>query len=111
LRVSHAIEAMQSHGVAVHTDDLDDMIEDATDRAARLKRELGVEWGINPGSGKQLREYFKLDEREDWPTTDGGAPSTNQDAMHWLLEFEPSVATWIEWKELKRSAARTASHC
>ena len=83
-------------------DRLDAMIEDSTEKAAALKAELEAEWGINPGSGKQLREYFKLDEREDWPTTDGGAPSTNQDAMHRLLEFEPSVATWIEWKEAEK---------
>jgi ribonuclease D len=32
LRVSHAVDAMQTYGVAVHTDRLDAMIEDATEK-------------------------------------------------------------------------------
>src|SRR5215212_10429638 len=79
LRVSHAVDAMQRYGVAIHVDRLDEMIKDATEQATRLKAELTEEWGINPGSGKQLREYFRLDERDGWPQTDGGAPSTNKD--------------------------------
>jgi ribonuclease D len=60
LRVSHVVDAMQTYGVAVHADRLDEMIEDATEKAASLKAELEAEWGINPGSSKQLREYFDL---------------------------------------------------
>jgi hypothetical protein len=30
---------------------------------------------VNPGSSKQLREYFELDGREDWPKTPAGAPT------------------------------------
>jgi DNA polymerase I-like protein with 3'-5' exonuclease and polymerase domains len=75
LRVSHAVADMQDHGVTIHTDKLDEMIEDATEQATRLKAELTEEWGINPGSGKQLREYFDLDEREGWPKTAGSAPN------------------------------------
>jgi DNA polymerase-1 len=102
LRVSHAVAAMEERGVAVHRDRLEALIEEYTEKATRLKAELAEEWGINPGSSKQLREYFDLDEREGWPKTAGSAPSTNQDAMHRLLEFEPSVATWIEWKEAEK---------
>jgi DNA polymerase I-like protein with 3'-5' exonuclease and polymerase domains len=79
-RVAYAVDAMQRYGVAVHTDWLDEMTEEATERAERLKAELAEEWGINPGSSKQLREYFKLEERKDWPKTEGGQPSTNQEA-------------------------------
>src|SRR5215212_3675995 len=39
LRVSHAIDAMQRRGVAIHTDRLDEMIEESTERAERLKAE------------------------------------------------------------------------
>ena len=67
LRVSHAIDAMQRRGVAIHTDRLDAMIEDSTERAERLKAELTEEWGINPGSGKQLIEHFGLEGRKGWP--------------------------------------------
>jgi DNA polymerase-1 len=102
LRVSHAVAAMEERGVAVHRDRLEALIEVYTEKATRLKAELAEEWGINPGSSKQLREYFDLDEREGWPKTAGSAPSMNQDTMHRLLEFEPSVATWIEWKEAEK---------
>jgi DNA polymerase-1 len=78
------------------------MIEDSTERAERLKTELTEEWGINPGSSKQLREYFGLDGRKGWPVTDGGAPSTNQEAMKGLLAEEESVAKWLEWKEVEK---------
>jgi DNA polymerase-1 len=85
-RVARAVGAMEAHGVAIHTDRLDEMIEEAGERAKRLKDELAQEWGINPGSSKQLREYFKLDERDDWPKTPAGAASTNQEAMKALAE-------------------------
>ena len=102
LRVSHAVAAMQRHGVAIHADQLDAMTEEAAERAERLKAELAEEWGINPGSSKQLKEYFKLGERKDWPKTEGGQPSTNQEAMKALLEEEESVAKWLEWKEVEK---------
>jgi DNA polymerase I len=101
-RVSHAIDAMQRRGVAIHTDRLEAMTEEATERAELLKAELTEEWGINPGSSKQLREHFGLDERKEWPKTDGGAPSTNQEAMKALLAEEESVAKWLEWKEVEK---------
>ena len=102
LRVSHAIDAMQSHGVAIHTEALDEMIEEAAEQAARLKQELTEEWGINPGSNKQLRELFRLDEREDWPQTEGKAPSTNQDAMKLLVDEHPEVKKCVQWKEVEK---------
>jgi len=43
LRVSHAVDAMQTYGVAVHTDRLDAMIEDATEKAVSLKSQLEAE--------------------------------------------------------------------
>src|SRR4051794_313246 len=49
-RVAYAVDAMQRYGVAVHTDRLDEMTEEATERAERLKAELAEEWEINPGS-------------------------------------------------------------
>jgi DNA polymerase I-like protein with 3'-5' exonuclease and polymerase domains len=101
-RVSYAVDAMQRYGVAIHTDRLDEMTEEATERAERLKAELAAEWGINPGSSKQLREHFKLDGRKDWPKTEGGSPSTNQEAMKGLLAEEESVAKWLEWKEVEK---------
>src|SRR5215213_6716210 len=101
-RVSHAIDAMQRHGVAIHTDRLEAMTEEATERAERLKAELEAEWGINPGSSKQLIEKFGLKDRKDWPKTEGGSPSTNQEAMKGLLAEEASVAKWLEWKEVEK---------
>jgi DNA polymerase-1 len=53
-RVRPAVDAMERYGVAVHRDRLEALIEDATQRAESLKAELAEEWGINPGSGKQL---------------------------------------------------------
>jgi DNA polymerase-1 len=66
-RVSHAVAAMERRGVAIHTDRLEEMIEESTERAERLKAELTAEWGINPGSGKQLIEHFELEGRKGWP--------------------------------------------
>ena len=57
LRVSHAVAAMEKRGVAIHTDRLDEMTEEATERAERLKAELEAEWSINPGSSKQLIQH------------------------------------------------------
>jgi DNA polymerase-1 len=98
-RVAFAVDAMEWRGVAIHVDQLEEMTEEATERAERLKAELTEEWGINPGSSKQLKEYFKLDERKDWPKTDGGAPKTDQEAMKALLAEDGRVAKWLEWKE------------
>src|SRR5215213_10176176 len=67
LRISHALHAMERRGVAIHVDQLDEMAEEATERAERLKAELTEEWGINPGSGKQLIEHFGLEGRKGWP--------------------------------------------
>jgi len=101
-RGSYAIDAMQRHGVAIHTYQLDTMTEEATKKAERLKAELAEEWGINPGSSKQLIEHFKLERRQKWPQTAGGKPKTDQEAMKRLLSEEPSVAKWIEWKEIEK---------
>jgi DNA polymerase I len=101
-RVSHAVAAMERRGVAVHVDKLDELIEESTTRAEELKSELAETWGINPGSSKQLREHFRLDERKDWPKTPAGAPKTDQEAMKRLLDEEPSVAKWVEWKEIEK---------
>jgi len=101
-RVSHAVAAMERRGVAVHVDKLDELIEESTTRAEELKSEPAETWGINPGSSKQLREHFRLDERKDWPKTPAGAPKTDQEAMKRLLDEEPSVAKWVEWKEIEK---------
>jgi DNA polymerase-1 len=42
-RVSYAVDAMQRRGAAIHTDRLEAMIEEATERAERLKAELTEE--------------------------------------------------------------------
>jgi DNA polymerase I-like protein with 3'-5' exonuclease and polymerase domains len=59
-RVRPAVDAMERYGVAMHRDRLEEMIAEATEEAERLKVELAEEWGINPGSGKQLTEHFAL---------------------------------------------------
>jgi ribonuclease D len=66
-RVSHAVAAMERRGVAIHVDRLDEMTEEATERAERPKAELEAEWGINPGSSKQLIEHFGLEGRKGRP--------------------------------------------
>src|SRR5215217_7322959 len=81
---------------------LDPLVEEVTEQAERLKAELEEEWGINPGSSKQLREYFELDKIEGWPKTPAGAPKTDQDAMRTLADTDPSVAKWVEWKEVEK---------
>src|SRR5215203_3310887 len=101
-RISHAVDHMERNGFGIDIARLAEFIEESTEQAERLKAELEEEWGINPGSSKQLREHFRLDEREDWPKTAGGAPSTNQDAMKALLEEHPGVAKWIQWKEVEK---------
>lgn len=102
VRVSHAVDAMQRNGFAVNVARLDPLVEEVTERAETLKAELEAEWGINPGSGKQLREHFELAARDEWPRTPAGAPSTNQDALKALVDEEPSVAKWIEWKRVEK---------
>jgi DNA polymerase I-like protein with 3'-5' exonuclease and polymerase domains len=101
-RISHAVDQMERNGFRIDLVRLDAFIAENTEQAERLKAELEEEWGINPGSSKQLREHFHLDEREGWPTTPAGAPSTNQEAMKLLLEEEPSVAKWVEWKRVEK---------
>jgi len=44
-RASHAVAAMERYGVAIHRDRLEEMIEEATEEAERLKAELAEEWG------------------------------------------------------------------
>ncbi len=100
-RVRPAVYAMEKRGVAIHTDRLEEMIEDATERAEALKAELTEEWGINPGSGKQLIEHFELEGRQGWPKTKGGKPKTDQEAMKRLMDEEPSVKQWIECEEVE----------
>jgi DNA polymerase-1 len=102
LRVSHAVNAMERRGIAMHVDKLKELIQVSTKQAERRKAELAEEWGINPGSSKQLREYFKLDDREGWPQTKGGSPSTDQEAMKTLIPEDPSVQKWVEWKEVEK---------
>jgi DNA polymerase I-like protein with 3'-5' exonuclease and polymerase domains len=65
-RVRPAVDAMERYGVAVHRDRLEEMMAEATEEAERLKAELAEEWGINPGSGKQLIEHFRLEGRTGW---------------------------------------------
>jgi DNA polymerase I-like protein with 3'-5' exonuclease and polymerase domains len=102
-RVRPAVDAMERRGVAaMHRRKLEQLIENYTALATRLKSELAEDWGINPGSSKQLRERFALDDRPGWPKTRGGAASTNQDAMKRLLEEEPSVGKWVEWKDAEK---------
>jgi DNA polymerase-1 len=101
-RVSHAVAAMERNGFALHKGRLDNFIKGTGEEAAPLRAELEQEWGINPGSSKQLREYFGLEDREDWPTTKGGAPKTDQDAMKLLLDEEPTIAKWIQWKKVEK---------
>jgi DNA polymerase-1 len=101
-RVRPAVDAMERRGVAIHRDRLESLIADATQRAEALKSELAEEWGINPGSSKQLIEHFALEGRRGWPKTEGGKPKTDQEAMKRLLDEEPSVAKWVEWKEIEK---------
>ena len=82
---------MERRGVAIHRDRLETLIEEATQRAESLKAELTEEWGINPGSGKQLIEHFKLEGRKCGTKTKGGKPKTDQETMKRLIEEEPSV--------------------
>jgi DNA polymerase-1 len=101
-RVSHAVAEMERNGFAINEEKLGPLVEGVTADSERLKAELEAEWGINPGSGKQLAEYFGLAMREDWPTTKAGAPKTDQDAIKLLLDEEPSIAKWIEWKKVEK---------
>ena len=102
LRISHAVNAMERYGVAMHREKLEQMITEATEEASRLKDELAEEWGINPGSSKQLIEHFNLEEREDWPQTKGGAPKTDQEAMKTLIPEYPNIEKWVSWKEVEK---------
>jgi DNA polymerase I-like protein with 3'-5' exonuclease and polymerase domains len=102
IRVSHAVAAMERNGFAINVAKLDPLVEEVTEQAETLRAELEAEWGVNPGSSKQLREYFELDGREDWPKTPAGAPKTDQDAMKALLEEDASVAKWVEWKRVEK---------
>jgi len=102
VRVARAVDQMQRNGFAVNVAKLDPLVEEVTEQAERLKDELEAEWGINPGSSKQLREHFELDKIEGWPKTPAGAPKTDQDAMRTLADTDSSVAKWVEWKEVEK---------
>jgi DNA polymerase-1 len=101
-RVSHAVDAMERNGFAIHEGHLHNFIEGTRAEAAQLRAELEKAWGINPGSSKQLREYFELEGREDWPTTKGGAPKTDQDVMKALEDEEPLIGKWLHWKRVEK---------
>jgi DNA polymerase I len=102
-RVSHAVHAMQSRGVAVHREQLEQITEEATEKAERLKAELTEAWKINPGSSKQLTEYFELAKRKDWPRTKSGKGyATDQDAMEALRGVVPEMDKWFEWKQVEK---------
>jgi DNA polymerase-1 len=101
-RVSHAVDAMERNGFALHESRLHNFIEGTKHEAAQLRKELEDAWGINPGSSKQLREYFGLSERADWPVTKGGAPKTDQDAMKALEGEEPLIGKWLQWKKVEK---------
>jgi DNA polymerase-1 len=101
-RVSYAVDQMERNGFGVDIARLAEFIEESTEQAERLKAELEEEWEINPGSSKQLREHFNLDERKGWPTTPGGSPSTNQDAMALLADEVPEISKWLEWKRVEK---------
>src|SRR5215203_6027867 len=102
LRVSHAVNQMERNGFGVDIARLAEFIAESTEQAERLKAELEAEWGINPGSSKQLREHFNLEAREGWPTTPGGSPSTNQEAMALLADEVPEISKWLEWKRVEK---------
>ena len=102
LRVARAVDQMQRNGFAVNEAKLGPLVEEVTEQAAALRAELEADWGINPGSSKQLREYFGLSAREGWPRTPAGAPKTDQDAMWALVDRYPSVEKWIEWKRVEK---------
>src|SRR5215203_5292542 len=101
-RVSHAVNQMERNGFGVDIARLAEFIAESTEQAERLKAELEAEWGINPGSSKQLREHFNLEAREGWPTTPGGSPSTNQEAMALLADEVPEISKWLEWKRVEK---------
>jgi len=95
LRVSHAVDQMERNGFGVDIARLAEFIAESTEQAERLKAELEAEWKINPGSSKQLRVHFNLDERKGWPTTPGGSSSTNQEAMALLADEVPEISKWL----------------
>jgi DNA polymerase I len=102
-RLSHAVDAMERRGVAVHREQLEVITAEATEQAERLKAELTERWWINPGSSKQLIEKFKLNERKDWPKTKSGKGfATNKDAMERLIGEIPEMPTWFEWKAVDK---------
>jgi DNA polymerase-1 len=101
-RVAHAVDAMERNGFAVNEEALQAFIDRTAARANELKAKLEAEWGINPGSSKQLIEHFDLEIIHGWPRTAGGAPSTNQEAMQGLANTVPSVEKWLEWKKVEK---------
>jgi DNA polymerase I-like protein with 3'-5' exonuclease and polymerase domains len=102
LRVARAVDQMERNGFALHEGRLHNFIEGTKREAAQLRKELEDAWGINPGSSKQLREYFGLADRADWPVTAGGAPKTDQDAMRALEDEHPKIAKWFAWKRVEK---------
>jgi len=98
-RLRPAVYAMEQTGVAVHTDQLEGLIEESTEKANALKEELAEERGIDPGSSKQLIEKFELKGRTGWPQTNGGSPKTDKEAMKRLLAEEPSDYEVVEGKQ------------
>lgn len=101
-RLAPAVGAMEDYGIAVDREKLEQFITANTVKAGRLRAELEAEWGINPGSTKQLREYFGLDTREGWPKTAKGAAKTDQGALKTLAGEYPAISKWLEWKKVEK---------
>ena len=76
-------------------DELDCLLEDIRDVAGRP--------GLNPNSTKQLASLLYQDfglPVEVW--TDGGAPSTNAEALHKLESQHPIIPLLLKYRELRK---------
>lgn len=99
-RARPAFDLMTRHGVYIDRAQLEVAVQAEKDEYARLGEELQKFVPLNWGSGKQLAEYFELADRDDWPTTKGGAPSTKAEHLERL--DHPAAQTYAAWKKKQK---------
>lgn len=97
---------MEMSGIPVDRDRLIDLhaeIEDEIDNLLEDIREIAGEPKLNPNSTKQLGKL--LYEKFELPVfvwTDGGAPSTNKEALHKLEGMHSIIPKLLKFRELRK---------
>ena len=100
-RADPAFRWMEETGVYVDAETLKTYIADLEEQAENLRARLKESADINWNSGPQLIEFFGLEDKEKWPKTGKGIPSTKTDHLRRLKH--PAVKPLLELKKLQKN--------